>query len=300
MTLTRHALNNTLVVMIAVLAIVFLGLYSLVELPIQLFPDVENPRIEITTTWRAATSREMEAQIVEPLERVLRGIPGMKSQRAMANGGYSQITLEFGLETDMQQILLEVISRMNRLPPLPRDASRPVISSGGGSDAPALTFFFLQVLPGNEQAIGDYEVFFEDVIRPRLEIIPGVTRVTLGRGGAGAAEEFQIRFDPYKAAEYGIELTSLSRKIGAVMEDTSAGFVDVGRRQYALRFAGRYDPDNLGELVLEWRQGKPVLLKDIADISVQRGDRWGLTVQNGNPAMSIKIDRETGANVFQG
>jgi len=121
MTLTRHALNNTLVVMIAVLAIVFLGLYSLVELPIQLFPDVENPRIEITTTWRAATSREMEAQIVEPLERVLRGIPGMKSQRAMANGGYSQITLEFGLETDMQQTLLEVISRMNRLPPLPRD-----------------------------------------------------------------------------------------------------------------------------------------------------------------------------------
>lgn len=87
MTLTRYALNNTLVVMIAVLAISFLGLYSLVELPIQLFPDVENPRIEITTTWRAATSREMEAQIVEPLERLLRGIPGMKSQRAMANGG---------------------------------------------------------------------------------------------------------------------------------------------------------------------------------------------------------------------
>jgi multidrug efflux pump subunit AcrB len=141
MTLTRHALNNTLIVMIAVLAIVFLGLYSLVELPIQLFPDVENPRIEITTTWRAAISREMESQIVEPLERVLRGIPGMKSQRAMANGGYSQITLEFGLETDMQQTLLEVISRMNRLPPLPRDASRPVISSGGGSVAPALTFF---------------------------------------------------------------------------------------------------------------------------------------------------------------
>lgn len=299
MTLTRHALNNTLVVMIAVLAIVFLGLYSLLELPIQLFPDVENPRIEITTTWRAATSREMEAQIVEPLERVLRGIPGMKSQRAMANGGYSQITLEFGLETDMQQTLLEVISRMNRLPPLPRDANRPVISSGGGSDAPALTFFFLQVLPGNEHAIGDYEVFFEDVIRPRLEVIPGVARVTLGSGGAGAAEEFQIRFDPYKAAEYGIELTSLSRKIGSVMEDTSAGFVDVGRRQYALRFAGRYDPGNLGELVLEWREGKPVLLKDIAEISVQRGDRWGLTVQNGNPAMSIKIDRETGANVLR-
>ena len=298
MNLTRHALNNSLVVMIAVLAIALLGLYSLKELPIQLFPDVENPRIEITTTWRAATSREMEAQIVEPLERVLRGIPGMESLSAMANGGYSQITMEFGLETDMRQTLMEVISRMNRLPPLPRDADRPVISSGGGADAPALTFFFLQLLPGNDKDIGDYEVFFEDVIRPRLEAVPGVARVSVGRAGVGAAEEFQIRFDPYLAAEYGIKLTDLRQKIGSVMEDTSGGFVDVGRRQYALRFAGRYNPADLGELVLDWRSGKPVLLQDIAEISVQRGDRWGLTVQNGNPAMSIRIDRETGANVL--
>lgn len=299
MILTRHALNNTTAVIIALLAIVFLGIYSLLKLPIQLFPDVENPRIEITTTWRAATSREMESQIVEPLERVLRGIPGLKSQQAMANGGYSQITLEFGLDADMDQILLEVISRMNRLPPLPRDADRPVISSGGGGDAPALTFFFLQTLPGNENDIGDYESYFEDVIRPRLETITGVARVTLGRAGAGAAEELQIRFDPYTAAELGIDLTSLRQKIGSVTEDTSAGFVDVGRRQYALRFAGHYKPDDLGDLVLEWRQGKPVLLRDIAEITVQRGDRWGLTVQNGNPAMSIRIDRENGANVLR-
>lgn len=298
MSLTQYALKNQLAVMVVVVAIAFLGLYSLKELPIQLFPDVENPRIEITTTWRAATSREMESQILEPLERVLRGIPGIESIHAMANGGYSQITLEFGIESDMRQTLLEVISRMNRLPPLPRDADRPTITSGGGSDTPALTWFFLQVMPGNERSAGDYERYYEDVVRPRIEAVPGVARVSLGQG-AGAPEELQIRFDPYRAAEYGIDLTELSRKIGSVTEDTSGGFVDVGRRQYALRFAGSYTPEDLGQLVLDWREGRPVLLQDISEISVQRGDRWGLTVQNGNPAMSIRIDRESRANVLR-
>jgi multidrug efflux pump subunit AcrB len=80
--------------------------------------------------------------------------------------------------------------------------------------------------------------------------------------------------------------------------DVSGGFVDVGRRQYTLRFEGRYDPDQLRNQVLEWRDGRPVRLGDIAEIKVAQGPQQDIVIQNGNPAMGVRIDRQNGANVL--
>ena len=80
--------------------------------------------------------------------------------------------------------------------------------------------------------------------------------------------------------------------------DVSGGFVDVGRRQYTLRFEGRYDPDQLRDQVLEWRDGRPVRLGDIAEIKVGQGPQRDIVIQNGNPAMGVRIDRQNGANVL--
>ena len=77
------------------------------------------------------------------------------------------------------------------------------------------------------------------------------------------------------------------------------GFVDVGRRQYTLRFTGRYAPEQLAEHVLEWRDGRPIKLGDIADITVTRGEQFLVNSQNGNPAISIRINKESGANALQ-
>ena len=104
---------------------------------------------------------------------------------------------------------MEVIARMNRLDPLPRDANQPVIMLGGGNgDLPALTYFFLQLLPGTPGDIKDYAPFVEAVIRPAIEAVPGVASDTASYANAGAEEELQILFDPYRAAEQGIPLPS--------------------------------------------------------------------------------------------
>lgn len=77
------------------------------------------------TSWRAASPQEIESEILEPQEEVLQGIPWLVNMNAWANQGSSWINLEFGLETDMQKTLIDVISRLNRIPPLPRDALSP-------------------------------------------------------------------------------------------------------------------------------------------------------------------------------
>lgn len=299
MNLTASSLKNPAGVAVAIAVILFFGAYSLTKLPVQLFPDIENPSIAIQTGWRAASPREIESEIIEPIEAVLRGLPGLQEMGAYANAGGAWVQLEFGLDTDMQRTLIDVISRMNRLDPLPRDADQPVIMLGGGDgDAPALTYFFLQLLPGTEGNIYDYIQFVEDTVRPAIEAVPGVARVGVSENSSGSEEELEILFDPYRAAELGIPLTETAARLGRA-NDVSGGFVDVGRRQYTLRFTGRYEPKELTDFVLEWRDGRPIRLGDIADIKVTRGETILTNTQNGNPAISVRIDKESSANALQ-
>ena len=125
MKVTTQALKNPASVAVVVCLILLVGLMSLFSLPVQLFPDIERPRIAVQTTWRAASPMEIESEIVEPQEQVLRGIPGLTQMNAFANRGNAFINLEFSVETDMQQTLIEVISRMTRVDTLPRDATPP-------------------------------------------------------------------------------------------------------------------------------------------------------------------------------
>ena len=297
MNLTASALKNPAGIAVGVAVIFFFGLISIGKLPIQLFPDVEEPQINIETRWRAASPREIESELVEPQEEVLQGLPGLQDLDTNANRGVSWVSLRFGLETDMQQTLIDVISRLNRLPPLPRDADAPIIhlGEGGGGANQALIYFFVQLLPGTQGEIDDYRPLVEELVTPRLESIPGVAGATVT---TGADEQLQIVFDPYRAAELGVDIPTVAGLVNQA-NDASGGFVDVGRRQYTLRFAGRYTPEQLRELILEWRDGRPIRLGDIADIQVRRADRADVSIQNGNPAMAIRVDRENGANVLE-
>ncbi len=298
MNLTKSSLSNPAGVAVGVAIVVVFGLFSLTRLPLQLFPDIEEPQLGIWTGWRAASPAEIESEILEPQEEVFQGIPGLKVMSTNANPGGSWVSLTFDLETDMQATLVDVIGRINRLPPLPRDADPPVVNMGGGGGGganEALSWFFIQLLPGNDRPIDSYERFVEDVVAARIETVPGVAGVDLM---AGADHELQIRFDPYRAAELGVQIPQVAAMAGGA-RDVSGGFHDVGRRQYTLRFVGRYTPEELSELVLEWRDGSPVRLGDVADISIRRGDRDSIAVQNNNSAMAIRVDREVGANVLE-
>lgn len=296
MALTETALKNPAGIGVAVAIIVLFGIVALSDLPVQLFPNIERPQISINANWRAASPKEIEAQILEPIETVLQGLPGMEIMEANAFNGGAWINMQFTLGTDMQTTLMDVIGRLNRLPPLPADADPPRVNMGGGGGGAneSLTWFFVQLLPDTPGPIEDYQQFLIDSIRPRLEAIDGVAGVEIN---AGAADELQITIDPYRAAQYGISIPTIASRAG-LANDVSGGFVDVGRRQYTLRFEGRYSPEQLGDMVLDWRNGSPVHLGDIADIEVARGKRQGFTVQNGNPAIGVQVLKANGANAL--
>src|SRR5580700_3802682 len=272
-----------------------LGLLSLSRLPLQLFPDINKPELSIQTGWRTASPEEVESELLEPLENVMQGMPGVEEIEGNAFAGQAQVNLRFTLGTDMKNALVEVIGRINRLPPLPRDADRPSVSLGGnGNTNETLSWFFVQLLPGTPGPIETQRRFIEDTVRARLESIPGVAAVSVN---AGPSDEVHITVDLARAAALGINIPDIANRAAAAT-NVSGGQLAVGRRQYTLRFTGRFTPEELGSLVLTWRDGRPVHLADVATVDVAPPPRTFFAYQNGNPAIGVQVFRANGANVL--
>ncbi|GAB4190577.1 MAG: efflux RND transporter permease subunit [Wenzhouxiangellaceae bacterium] len=294
MILTRLSLSNRVAVVVGGILIVIFGALSLGRLPIQLAPSVERPEISISTNWRAAAPQEVESEILEPQEDVLRGLPGMRRLTSTAGQGQANINIEYDINTDMTRAMIEVINRLNQVPRYPVDANEPTISLGNGDRGNAIAWYAIQPVDGNERDIVTYQDFVDEVIRPRFERIPGVARST---AFGGRAYEVRITFDPYHAASLGVDLSAVGADVGG-NQDISAGFSEVGRRQYTIRFAGKLDVADLGDLVLEWRDGRAIRLRDVATVELRLQDRSGVFSQNAGPSIAVNVIPESGANVL--
>ncbi len=233
---TRLALSNPVATLVAVLLVALFGAVSLGRLPVQLTPEVEKPEITIRTAWRAAAPQEVEAEIIEPQEKVLRGLPGMTEMLSKAQRGQGEITITFAVGQDLGRGLLEVLNRLNRVARYPDDADEPVISTVGGRSR-AIAWFILKAVNGNTRDIQSYQDYVEEVIQTRFERVSGVARSEV-RGGR--EREVRITFDPYKAASLGIQLPAAAKLAGR-NEDVSAGEANVGKRRYTVRFTGAFD-----------------------------------------------------------
>jgi len=297
MKLTEQSLKNPAAVIVVAAMMVLLGILMLTKLPVQLFPAIERPQLAVQTFWRAASPSEIESEIIEPIEEVMQGISGLEEMRTFSNPSFGFVSLEFALETDMDHALIEVISRLNRLPPLPQDADRPqVLMNGGDPSGETLIYLFTQFTEDSKLSQGDYVTFIEDEVVPRLEAVEGVSRVSV-EAGSGFGEQLQIEFDAVRAAELGISINQIARVIGRTV-DSSGGYLDVGRRRYLLNFQGRYEPSELAAQIIDWRDGRPVTVGDIATVRVAPPPATQVVYQNGNPAVGMRIVRNSGANVL--
>ncbi len=298
MGITRLCLKNPAAAAVALALITLLGALSISQLPVQLFPAIERPQISIWTGWRAASPREVESEIAEPIERELRGIPGVTVMQSWSDQGGAWISLEFALGTDMDKAFSEVNARMQQVRGLPADADRPRINIGGGGESgETLIYLFMQRLPDNanpDMKLGD---FAEQRILPELEAVPGVASVDIQ---ANDGEHIlNIEFDPFLAAQLGVSVDDIAQNVNR-STDVTGGTVDIGRRNYTMRFEGRFTAEQLNETILAWRDGAPVRLGDIADVSVAVDRRQDeIVYQNGNPAIGMRVMRQPGANTLE-
>ncbi|MEJ2129314.1 MAG: efflux RND transporter permease subunit [Woeseiaceae bacterium] len=293
MNITELSTKHWPSVVVAVALVALFGLSSIASLPIQLLPTIEEPQVSVANFWRAAAPEEMEANIIEPQENVLKNTPGLTSISSFIGRGQGFINLSFAIGTDIQAAKLDVINNLSQVPAGPADAVEPQVFAGGGRNLPGAASLLIRVLPGNPNTeLSSYQGLIEEFVQPRLARIPGVSRVDLQ---GEQPREVHITFDAYRAAALGIQINDIISTVSRAT-DSSGGFADVGRRQYTVRFVGQFEPGQLDELIVGWSNDRPVYLSEVADVDIVARKQDGFTMRNGYPAYYITVQREYDAN----
>lgn len=297
MSLTRASIKNPAAVGVITVLILLFGFISITKLPIQLVPNIQQPQINIGTGWRAAAPEEIESVIIEPLENVVKNTPGVIDVNTNVFRGFGNITLTFDSGADMQEAMINVLNSLNQAPPLPLDASEPVVSAAGtGPNAPNAASLQIRAKEGsNITDVTLYQQLIDDVVVPRFSMIEGVANIPMN---SRRPNEVRITFDPFKAAALGLQISQIAATVGR-SSDVSGGFNEVGRRNYTVRFAGQYEISALAEMIVGYSGARPIYLKDVAKVEKKQQDRFTATLRSGFPSYYMPIQRANGSNTVE-
>ncbi len=302
MNLIRLAIERPIAVVAAVLMIIMFGLVALRTIPIQLTPDITKPIISVATSWPGAAPAEVEREIVIRQEEKLRGLEGLEEMTSQSRYGSASVTLEFGLDQDMDKALLLVANRLDQVTGYPEEADEPTLKTSGSDDQP-IAWFILRRAAGNEYPIHTYRDFALDVIRDRLERVPGVSQVNVFGGNT---RELRIVVDPMKMARYGLTVPAVAGALRDANASVSAGDVEEGKRRYVVRSEGDFTTPEQVRAVLLRSITDPatgriarVTLGDIADVRFDYKEPDSTIRILAEPALALNAIRETGANVIE-
>lgn len=302
MNIIRLSIERPVAVMAAVLMVVMFGVVALDAIPIQLTPDVRKPVINLQTVWSGAAPAEIEREIINRQEEVLRGVEGLEKIVSESQDGRSNITLEFKIGTNMDKALLLVANRLDRVDGYPAEVKQPTISTAGSEDSP-IAWIVMYRLPGNDREIHTYGDFAENVVQDRLERVPGVSRVNVY---GGATTQMEIIIDPELMARFGLTVTGVVQTLRGANASITAGDVDEGKRRYVVRTEGEFSTIEDVRSVLLRSESDPstgrmgrVTVGDIATVQFRSKDPNSRIRFNGSPAMAVNAIRENGANVIE-
>lgn len=295
MDIVGTAIRKPVAVLVGVILVVMFGVVALVGLPYQLSPNVTEPVITVTTTWTGATPYEMERDVIEEQEKVLKGIPGLIQMESSNYNARSELTLKFEIGTEIDKALLRVSNKLDEVPSYPDDVDRPIISATGASTSPVI-WLTLETLPGNDKDVTTYQTFFENDIRQYIERVEGVADLFVG---GGREDEMDIIVDPVKLASYNLTTTELIRVLQSENVSVSAGTLGVGRRDFRIRTPAEFkSPEDIESVVISSSGQFRVTLGDVATVARGNEKHTVAMRHNGKTGMVVGIRPEPGVNVL--
>ncbi len=301
MNLIRTAIERPIAVVSAVLMTVLFGLVALERIPIQLAPDVNRPVITVETLWPGAAPAEVEREIVNRQEEQMAGLQGLQSITAQAEQGRARVTLEFEVGSNMDRALLLVSNRLDRVTGYPDEADQPTLDTAGSEDNP-IAWFIVTRAEGNTRPVHEYGDFIDDVVKDRVERVPGVSQVTYF---GGSEREIQVTVLPELLARYRLTVSEVLAALRAANASMSAGDVDEGKRRYVVRTEGELSTlEAVRDVVLrsqvdaETGRTARVTVSDVARVAFGYKEPTATIRFLGENAIAFNAKRQTGANVI--
>lgn len=282
--LIQFAIEQRIIVLLAVLLMAGVGIASYQKLPIDAVPDITNVQVQINSAAAGFSPLETEQRITFPIETAMAGLPGMQQTRSLSRSGLSQVTVIFKDGTDLffaRQLVNERLQVAREQLPAGIETAMGPISTGLGE-------IFLWTVEAKDGALKDdgtpytptdLRVIQDWIIKPQLRNVPGVAEInTIG----GFAKEYQIAPDPKRLAAYNLTLNDLVTALERNNANVGAGYIERSGEQLLIRAPGQLASiDDIANIVITSSDGTPIRVRNVAQVDIGREMRTGAATENG-------------------
>ena len=290
MSLYEGAVKRPIMTSLCFLAIIIFGLFSLLKLPIDLYPDVETNTILVFTYYNGASAEDIENNVTRPLENTLNSVEHLKHITSNSRENVSVVTLDFEYGYDINDLTNNVRDKLDMVSnSLPTNANTPILFKFSTDMIPIV----LLSVQAEESQQALYKILDDNVANP-LARIDGVGTVSI----AGAPErEINVYMNPEKMEAYKLSAAQVAQAIAAENLNTTGGSIDIGSLTYTVRTEGEFnDPREMYNVVVGSYNGAAVYLRDVARIVDNVQERAQEAYTNGKQGAIVIIQKQSGAN----
>lgn len=294
MSIFKTSINKPVTTALIFVAVIILGLYSLVLLPVDQYPEIEPPYISVMTSYPGANASEVETNVSRLLENTLNSVDGLKEITSSSQDNMSMVVLELEWGTNMDEVINDVRSYIDMVKDaLPSGAQTPFIFKFSTSMMPIMMYSVTA-----DQSYPGLDKLLNDVVMPQLNRVDGIGNISI----IGAPERFvYVDIDQEKLDAYGIPLELVGSAISRNNLNMSSGTVKMPKDQYQLQVRSEYiESKELESIVVTTTpEGRQVFVRDIASV---RDTIKDLTLDekiNGRDGVRIMISKQSGANTVE-
>ena len=290
--LSTFAINNRISVMVLVALVAIMGTVSYLTIPKESFPNITVPNIFVVTLYPGVSPEDMESLVTRKLEDELGNISEIKEMTSTSTEGYSSVVLEFDTGIDIEEALQKVREKVDLAKAeLPEDAEEPLVQEVNLSEFPIMQI----------NLSGDYDLeILKDIaedLQDKIEAIPTVLGVDLT---GGLEREVQVDVDLAKLKYYNLSFGDIIGAISAENVTIPGGDISVGTKSFLLRVPGQYqETAPIEDVVLKVNEGKPIYLRDIANVTFGFKERETYSTLDESPVITLGVKKRTGENILE-
>lgn len=293
MSIYKNAVNKPITTILIFVAVVVMGIFSLMQVPIDLFPEMDPPYISVITTYVGANATEIETNITDPLENALNTVDNLKEITSTSEDNMSVVNLEFEWGSNLDEAANDIRDAVDRIMSvLPEEVDRPTIFKFNTSMFPVIFY----AVTADESYPGLEKILDEKIVNP-LNRIEGVGTIGL----AGSPQRIvYVEADPKLLDAHNLTVEQLGNVIAAENSNLPSGSVKMGNIDYQMQVRGEFATSEMIEnLVVGNMAGKPVYIRDVATVRDSLRDISLDQRINGQQGVGMFVMKQSGANTVK-
>jgi len=304
MSMVKGVVARPTTILIIFLLLIGLGLFAMLNLPIDLYPEISMPIMAVITQYTGAGPEEVERSVTRPLEAILSSVSGLEKVSSISNKGSSIVIMEFTYGTDLSDASNSIRDSLERIRNyMPTGAQTPMIFKFDPSMIPIMGL----MVTSDRRTPEELREIAEDTIIPRIEQTPGIATASVD---GGREKIIRVEFPQTRLEAYDLTITQVQQMIAAQNIQTAAGTITEGGMSYILTTMGEYTSlDDIRNTAVTYRGGgyaggavqmpRAILLRDLADVYEGYRDETSTVYVNGQSAVTLNVSKQTGKNSVQ-